>query len=116
MSLRLSFPTAAFDGRIHREEELTQARTALQQQQRNATPAALETPDGAAAMGSVPAAPPSAGRRRVVLPDPVAFKYASLPACGTGRPLTCNPLHRFLEGDSSVTVAERRRVLPGYEL
>ncbi|KAK4155567.1 hypothetical protein C8A00DRAFT_41842 [Chaetomidium leptoderma] len=96
MSLRLSFPTAAFDGRIHREEELTQARTALQQQQRNATPAVLETPDGAAAMGSVPAAPPSTGRRRVALPDPVAF--------------------RFLEGDSAVTVVERRRVLPGYEL
>ncbi|KAH6853348.1 hypothetical protein B0I37DRAFT_359061 [Chaetomium sp. MPI-CAGE-AT-0009] len=97
MSLRLSFPTAV-DPRAHREEELTLARTAsYHNHQRNAKSAAPETPDGAAMSSALPPpVTPSTGRRRVVLPDPVAFK--------------------FLEGDPSVTVVERRHVLPGYEL
>ncbi|KAL2198907.1 hypothetical protein P885DRAFT_31969 [Corynascus similis CBS 632.67] len=94
MSLRISFPTAvAGDPRVHREEELTLARKASYQ--RSARAAVPETPDNAV-MAGAPAARPSAGRRRVVLPDPVAFK--------------------FLEGDPSVTVVQHRHVLPGYEL
>jgi hypothetical protein len=75
MSLRLPFPTA-LDGRAHREEELTLARTASYQ--RNRKPSLPEPPDGTTVMGSTPVAAPNPGRRRVVLPDPVAFKYASL--------------------------------------
>jgi hypothetical protein len=70
MSLRLSFPTAT-DPRAHREEELTLARTTSYQ--RNAKPAVPESPDGAA-MSSAPPARSNTARRRVVLPDPVAFK------------------------------------------
>ncbi|KAL2155196.1 hypothetical protein VTH82DRAFT_3872 [Thermothelomyces myriococcoides] len=92
MSLRIPFPTAV-DPRVHREEELTLARKASYQ--RNARSAVLEAPDDAA-MGSVPAPPPKTNRRRIVLPDPVAFK--------------------FLEEDPSVSVVERRHVLHGYEL
>ncbi|KAK4144770.1 uncharacterized protein C8A04DRAFT_11224 [Dichotomopilus funicola] len=89
MALRFS----GVDARVHREEELTLARTASYR--RNATLGARETPDRAT-MDSAPTVRPGLGRRRVVLPDPVAFK--------------------FLEGDPSVTVVERRHVLPGYEL
>ncbi|KXX75628.1 Protein STB2 [Madurella mycetomatis] len=98
MSLKLTFPTTALDGRVHREEELTLARTASQRQH-PANSAEPETPVDTVdppAMDTSPAAPPNPNRRRVALPDPVAFK--------------------FLEGDPSVTVVERRRVLPGYEL
>lgn len=73
MALRLAFPTTALDGRMHREEELTLARAATA----NATASRRKTPDGLAtlsASASAPAGPPTAGRRRVVLPDPVAFK------------------------------------------
>ncbi|KAK4241811.1 hypothetical protein C8A03DRAFT_29977 [Achaetomium macrosporum] len=83
MSLRLGFPTVALDARVHREEDLSLARTTSQQQRSDA-----------AAVGAT--APPNSSRRRVVLPDPVAFK--------------------FLESDPSVSVVERRHVLPGYEL
>jgi hypothetical protein len=72
MALRLAFPTTALDGRVHREEELTLARAATA----NAA-SRRKTPDGLAtlsASASAPAGPPTAGRRRVVLPDPVAFK------------------------------------------
>ncbi|KAK0731858.1 hypothetical protein B0H67DRAFT_476141 [Lasiosphaeris hirsuta] len=107
MSLR--FP-GALDGRAHREEDLTLARINSQQPRQppnsNPRPTVLDTPqvvsagprlDGAAAaMESPPMAPPAPQRRRVVLPDPVAF--------------------RFLEEDPSVTVIERKRVLYGYEL
>ncbi|KAL2136524.1 hypothetical protein VTI74DRAFT_3349 [Chaetomium olivicolor] len=93
MSLRIGFPSTALDGRVHREEELTLARSASQQ--RTVKAAVPEAPEGAAA-GAAPTVPPTPNRRRVVLPDPVAF--------------------RFLEDDPSVTVVERRRVLPGYEL
>ncbi|KAL2173492.1 uncharacterized protein P884DRAFT_251657 [Thermothelomyces heterothallicus CBS 202.75] len=92
MSLRIPFPTAV-DPRVHREEEMTLARKASYQ--RSARSAVPETPDDAA-MGSVPAPPPNTNRRRIVLPDPVAF--------------------RFLEEDPLVSVVERRHVLPGYEL
>ncbi|KAK3309531.1 uncharacterized protein B0T15DRAFT_5435 [Chaetomium strumarium] len=83
MSRRLGFPTVALDPRVHREEDLSLARTASQQQRSDA-----------AAAGA--AAPFNPNRRRVVLPDPVAFK--------------------FLESDPLVSVVERRHVLPGYEL
>ncbi|GAB1310027.1 Sin3 complex subunit [Madurella fahalii] len=98
MSLKLTFPTTALDGRVHREEELTLARTASQRQHA-ANPPVPETPDGAVAfhaMDGSPAAPLNPNRRRVALPDPRIFQ--------------------LLEGEPSVTVAERRRVLPGYEL
>ncbi|KAK4204026.1 hypothetical protein QBC40DRAFT_218209 [Triangularia verruculosa] len=96
MSIRIPFPAASLDGRAHREENITLARTASH---RNARPAVPETPDGATAAKVEAAAlalPPGPGRRRVVLPDPIAFK--------------------FLEGDPSVTVVKRKHVLPGYEL
>ncbi|KAK0734826.1 hypothetical protein B0T26DRAFT_746685 [Lasiosphaeria miniovina] len=110
MSLRLPFPASALDGRAYREEDLPLARTASN---RFTRPPALETAvpqhpflsalaaapmatAAAAAMDLAPLPPPSPQRRRVVLPDPVAFK--------------------FLEDDPSVTVVARKRVLPGYEL
>lgn len=87
MSLRLSFPATALDGRVHREEELTLARTAsLQQQQQqhqqhqhaaSPNPPAAEPSDDAvvpAAMDPSPAVPLNPNRRRVALPDPVALK------------------------------------------
>ncbi|CAP59846.1 uncharacterized protein PODANS_1_1740 [Podospora anserina S mat+] len=96
MSIRIPFPPAAsLDGRAHREEDITLARTASN---KNARPAVPETPDGAAAakVEAALALPPASNRRRVVLPDPIAFK--------------------FLEGDPTVTVITRKYVLPGYEL
>ncbi|KAJ4290744.1 hypothetical protein N0V88_006493 [Collariella sp. IMI 366227] len=89
MSLRIGFPTTAFDARVHREEELTLARTATRQN--DVKPPLPDALDGVAS-----SVPPPLNRRRVVLPDPVAFK--------------------FLEDDPSVSVIERRHVLPGYEL
>ncbi|KAK4129221.1 hypothetical protein N657DRAFT_561823 [Parathielavia appendiculata] len=85
MSQLPGFATTALDARVHREETLTLARRATHRD--NARTAAPATPNSA---------PLNAGRRRVVLPDPIAFK--------------------FLEGDPSVAVVERRHVLPGYEL
>lgn len=107
MSTRLQFPGSALDARAHREEDLTIARMASQRSQRppaqeSQTPppkSASLRPDGAASKSSSespPATSPPPIRRRVVLPDPVAF--------------------RFLEEDPSVAVVERKRVLPGYEL
>ncbi|KAK3938932.1 hypothetical protein QBC46DRAFT_450826 [Diplogelasinospora grovesii] len=108
MSLRLPFP-GALDGRVHREEDLTLARI---NSHRNAPKSsALEPPmpmsagptlDGATAHAAAAmeasrvTAPVAPGRRRIVFPDPIAF--------------------RFLEDDPSVTVIERRNVLQGYEL
>lgn len=149
MSLRTAFPTAALDGRVHREEELTLARTASLRAGAKPTslpppsppsPPPPETLDGAAspaAMGSSAPAPPTPNRRRVVLPDPVAFKYDCLsrsvffffspfffllfflrrkpPPADPFPPPSSLPC-RFLEADPSVTVIERRHVLRGYEL
>lgn len=67
MSLRLAFPTAALDGRVHREEELTLARTTTHRKP-------SDGPATATATAGDPTVPPAAGRRRVALPDPVAFK------------------------------------------
>ncbi|KAK3393842.1 hypothetical protein B0H63DRAFT_555152 [Podospora didyma] len=103
---RLSFPTSSLDGRVHREEEPTLARTISS---RNSRPPALEiisrppsaapkletTPPAVLDMAA-PLAPPAPNRRRVVLPDPIAFK--------------------FLEDDPSVKVVQRKRCLLGYEL
>jgi hypothetical protein len=84
MSRKLTFTTAALDGRVHREEELTLARTLTQRsQQHSATTASLpvpETPDDAAVAAAMdgPHAVTlnsSSNRRRVALPDPLAFKY-----------------------------------------
>ncbi|KAK5657043.1 hypothetical protein OQA88_3569 [Cercophora sp. LCS_1] len=92
-----------FPGAIHREEDLTLARMVSQ---RNSRPPVLDSPStvssgprldgGPGAVESPSTASPSPHRRRVVLPDPVAF--------------------RFLEEDPLVSVVERRRVLHGYEL
>ncbi|KAL2270842.1 hypothetical protein VTJ83DRAFT_213 [Remersonia thermophila] len=102
MSFKLPFPTAV-DGRVHREEELTLARLASHHQRLAKDAAASSEPRaaGSTAMASAPpttAVPIPANRRRVVLPDPVAFRFLGEDPSG------------------SVLVAERRRVLPGYEL
>ncbi|KAK0657691.1 hypothetical protein B0T16DRAFT_488794 [Cercophora newfieldiana] len=103
MSLRRPFPGSALDGRAYREEDVTLARL---NSQRNARPTVIDTlpimspgprPNSAAVVNESPTlAPPSPARRRVVLPDPIAF--------------------RFLEEDPSVTVVDRKRILSGYEL
>ncbi|KAK0632791.1 hypothetical protein B0T14DRAFT_505109 [Immersiella caudata] len=99
MSLR-RFPGSALDARAYREEDVTFARL---NSQRNSN--VLETPstmspspkhETVAINESLAPAPPSPARRRVVLPDPVAF--------------------RFLEEDPLVTVVDRKCVLSGYEL
>ncbi|KAL1839868.1 hypothetical protein VTJ49DRAFT_1054 [Mycothermus thermophilus] len=100
MALKFPFPTAV-DGRVHREEELTLARLASHHQRlASHLVSSDQQAAGSTTMGSASPAdiPTAIGRRRVVLPDPVAF--------------------RFLEEDpsGSVLVVERRRVLPGYEL
>ncbi|KAK1752537.1 protein STB2 [Echria macrotheca] len=89
-----------FPGSVHREEDITLARI---NSQRHAKSTALETPSArssvgapAAQMDSPPTPVPHPTRRRVVLPDPVAF--------------------RFLEEDLPVTVIERKRTLSGYQL
>ncbi|OIW24024.1 hypothetical protein CONLIGDRAFT_692970 [Coniochaeta ligniaria NRRL 30616] len=92
MSFRLTFPAP------YREEEITLARIASQRNARTA--AGLETFPGARLDGSGEASPSMSPvpqkKKRVVLPDPVAFK--------------------FLEEDPSVTLIERKKVLQGYEL
>ncbi|KAK1777980.1 hypothetical protein QBC45DRAFT_176661 [Copromyces sp. CBS 386.78] len=105
MSLRMPFPGAALDARVHREEELSLART---NSHRNAIlqsqPALLDTnvsssmaPTAASVIKDPsPSASPPPERRRVVLPDPVALKY--------------------LGEDPAVTVVETGRVLEGFEL
>ncbi|KAK4191886.1 hypothetical protein QBC35DRAFT_280380 [Podospora australis] len=95
MSIRLTFP-AALDGRVHREEDFTLARTGSHRNARPAVPAAEATAGTATTKRPSLSAPPAKGRRRVVLPDPIAFK--------------------FLEDDPTVTVVERKHVLPCYEL
>ncbi|KAK4231243.1 hypothetical protein QBC38DRAFT_467248 [Podospora fimiseda] len=98
MSIRrpLPFP-ASLDARVHREEELTLARTLSHRAARPPAAAVPDNQDGAAVASETSLnTPPAPGRRRVVLPDPIAFK--------------------FLEDDPSVTVIKRRHVLPGYEL
>jgi len=79
MAFRFSFP---YDGRAHREEELTAARLAAQHQTGMRQP--IRPLDGAATPvekleGSAePASPtpsPQSGRRNVVFADPVAFRY-----------------------------------------
>ena len=99
------FPTS--DGRDQREEEITLLRKAShrnnhlrasQQQQLDGTVASAPAPDSTQiAPAAVEAAPPAGPqRRRIVLADPVAFRY--------------------LEEDPSVNVIERKSVLRGYEL
>ncbi|KAH8883662.1 hypothetical protein GQ53DRAFT_427388 [Thozetella sp. PMI_491] len=100
-TFRLPFPMV--DGRVHREEELTLARLNAA---KNARASSIDTPASAPAglqlvnpmqsIDSTPAASPSPQRRRIALPDPVAF--------------------RFLEEDAAVAVVDRRKVLRGYEL
>ncbi|KAK3905873.1 hypothetical protein C8A05DRAFT_12344 [Staphylotrichum tortipilum] len=98
MSLRLSLPAGVIDPRLHRDDDMALSRSATQQPQhpRTMKPAVLDTPAEGAALAATRAVTSNPSRRRVVLPDPVAF--------------------RFLEGDPSVQVVERRHVLPGYEL
>ncbi|KAK4170093.1 hypothetical protein QBC43DRAFT_45 [Cladorrhinum sp. PSN259] len=98
MSMRLPHPfPASLDARVHREEELTLARTLSHRTPKQPAAAVPEAQDGAAVAAEASLnAPPASGRRRVALPDPIAFK--------------------FLEDDPSVTVIKRRHVLPGYEL
>jgi len=75
MSFRLAFP-APLDPRLHREEELTLARLASQRNARTA--AGLEAHPSARLDGSGEASPSMSAalqkKKRVVLPDPVAFK------------------------------------------
>jgi len=112
-----------FPGAVHREEDLTLARINSQRHTRTNVP---ETPSSVSsqsrqrqanigsAMDSPTSSPPSALRRRVVLPDPVAFRYV---CCFHTSRLFLNPrLHSFLEEDPFVAVIERKRVLSGYEL
>src|SRR4051812_10484549 len=83
---RLSFPTSSLDGRVHREEELTLART-ISTSRRNSRPPPLEIisrpPSAAPKLETAvvdmaaPLAPPAPNRRRVVLPDPIAFRWVS---------------------------------------
>lgn len=98
------FPLSSGDGRVHREEELTLMRKASQ---RNAparpdgttTPAAMslsDTKQPAPASDAAASSSPNPPRRRVVLADPVAFRY--------------------LEDGPGVEVIERRTLLRGYEL
>ncbi|KAK3329071.1 hypothetical protein B0H66DRAFT_540180 [Apodospora peruviana] len=105
MSIRMPFPGAALDARVHREEQLTLARTNSQLNARRAMldtsipPKSVGPRLNSATVASKDGSPDvslTQKRRRVVLPDPVALK--------------------FLEDDSSVTVVERKRVLQGYEL
>lgn len=101
MSFRLNLP----DGRAHREEDVTQARLAAM---RNSTLAATTSREGTPLPGdmrldgslsvdtSSPALSPGPGRRHVVFPDPVAFRY--------------------LSEDPLVQIVQSRGELGGYEL
>ncbi|KAK1835519.1 hypothetical protein QBC39DRAFT_416054 [Podospora conica] len=98
MSLRRPFPGPSLDGRAHREEDITLARnTSYRNNSTPETPPVMSPKPKPKPGGGVVASPaPRPPQRRVALPDPVAF--------------------RFLEEDPQVTVIERRRILPGYEL
>ncbi|KAJ0122448.1 hypothetical protein J7T55_002961 [Diaporthe amygdali] len=101
MSFRLNLP----DGRAHREEDVTQARLAAM---RNPTLTAATPREGTPMPGdmrldgslsvdtSSPALSPGPGRRHVVFPDPVAFRY--------------------LSEDPLVQIVKSRGELSGYEL
>ncbi|KAK6860155.1 Protein STB2 [Apiospora arundinis] len=101
------FPLNTSDARVHREEDITLLRKAshrnnnprASQHQLDGTVASAPAPDPTQTVPAVAeAAPPLTGpqRRRIVLADPVAFRY--------------------LEEDPSVNVIERKSVLRGYEL
>lgn len=98
MSFMIGLPV--YDGRTHREEEITHARLLAQraarasQQDPNST--STDPMNDTSAKTPSPAMSPAPQRRHVVFPDPVAFRY--------------------LEEDPAVSVVERRGVLRGYEL
>ncbi|KAK8122381.1 hypothetical protein PG984_011051 [Apiospora sp. TS-2023a] len=103
MAFRFPMPTS--DGRIHKEEDITLLRKASQrntnlragQQQPDGTVTSAPVPDSSQTIPAVEPSPPTGPqRRRIVLADPVAFRY--------------------LEEDQSVNVIERKSVLRGYEL
>lgn len=83
MSFRLPV-LPAVDGRVHREEEITFARLASHRQRLGNDLIASSSPEeqstGNGTMGTAPPVlvPTSVGRRRVVLPDPVAFRSVLL--------------------------------------
>jgi hypothetical protein len=118
MSFRLAFPSSSIDPRLHREEELTLARVASQRNARTA--AGLEAYPGARLDGSGEVSssmsPPPRKKRRVVLPDPVAFKYVSSSMLCIRYLVLTWLVCRFLEEDPSVSLIEKRTVLQGYEL
>jgi hypothetical protein len=76
---RLGFPASAMDGRLHREEELTLARV---NSRRNGQPVSNQGTtvsagsklEGSSEERASPSTLPAPQKRRVVLPDPVAFK------------------------------------------
>ncbi|KAI3394626.1 hypothetical protein diail_2490 [Diaporthe ilicicola] len=101
MSFRLNLP----DGRAHREQDVTQARlAAMRNSALTATTSREVTPmpgdmrlDGSLYVDtSSPAPSPGPGRRHVVFPDPVAFRY--------------------LSEDPLVQIVQSRGELGGYEL
>ncbi|KAI1205448.1 uncharacterized protein F4807DRAFT_443315 [Annulohypoxylon truncatum] len=82
--------------RVHRDDESALMRASSQ---RNLAPGQLDSSLSSLDSRQTTPAPtplPSASRRRVIIPDPVAFRY--------------------LEEDPCVTVVERRQELKGYEL
>jgi hypothetical protein len=91
----LQLPYSTMDGRIHREEEVTLARITSQQQQQQQQQQQgrannIEGSSGSAGLGlnakreervSRSTSPALQNKRRVVLPDPVAFKYVPYIYC-----------------------------------
>lgn len=96
-SFRLPLPT--YDGRLHKEEEITLLRKASQRIPSNRSAQVDGTPTPTVQRQDTPVeatASPSANRRHVVFADPVAFRY--------------------LEEDPCVSVVERKGLIRGYEL
>lgn len=77
MSLHLSLPAGVIDPRLHRDGDMALARSATTQP-RTMKPAVVDTPSEGSVLATARTAPAHLSRRRVVLPDPVAFKYASI--------------------------------------
>ncbi|KAK8016391.1 hypothetical protein PG993_014580 [Apiospora rasikravindrae] len=99
------FPMSTSDPRMHKEEDLTLLQKASQKntnlraspQQLDGTVTPAPAPDSTQNILAVEPSPSTGSqRRRIVLADPVAFRY--------------------LEEDPSVNVVERKSVLRGYEL
>lgn len=84
MSFMIGLPV--YDGRTHREEEITHARLLAQraaaarasQQDPSSTSAAVDPMNDTPAKTPSPAMSPAPQRRHVVFPDPVAFRQVSL--------------------------------------